>query len=270
MTIEVFAPAKINLSLHVTGLRDDGYHLLDSLVVFADVGDRLRISKSEHISLQVTGPYLAGVPTDNHNLVWKAAELCGLVADIELEKNLPNAAGIGGGSADAAAVVRGATELGDQADGDVTVLGADVPVCLSQGPQRMQGVGEVLSPVLGLPELWIVLVNPRVDVPTPTVFSALKTKSNEGMPLELPAWKDYADFCAWLTQQRNDLEGPALLTQPVIADALSLLVGTECVRMSGSGATCFGLYATAQTAAAAAQRIQASRPHWWVVDAKVL
>jgi 4-diphosphocytidyl-2-C-methyl-D-erythritol kinase len=270
MTTKVFAPAKVNLTLHVTGQREDGYHLLDSLVVFADVGDQVALTQSDNMSLDVTGPYLDGVPTDSTNLVWRAASLCGLTADIVLDKHLPNAAGIGGGSADAAAVVRGAKLLGYQSQGDVASLGADVPVCMSSAPQRMQGIGERLNPVGGLPDLWMVLVNPKVDVPTPAVFSALKTKSNAPMEKTLPQWKSVTEFCTWLSEQRNDLEAPAIENQQIIANVLATLSDASLARMSGSGATCFGLYASAHASATAAARIQKDNPDWWVADTKVL
>jgi len=267
--IEAFAPAKINLALHVTGQRSDGYHRLDSLVVFADVGDRLIVTPAKKISLSVSGVYSEGVPTDSSNLVWKAAAACGFTADIKLEKQLPNAAGIGGGSADAAAMLRVAMQFGNSIDRDVASLGADVPVCVSSSPQRMQGIGDVLTNVPHLPDMWIVLVNPRVDAPTPMVFSALKTKINPKMVTVMPNWKDFTEFCAWLESQRNDLQAPAVAIQPVIDDALAALSDSAIARMSGSGATCFGLYPSAKDAGEAAQRIQKAYPHWWVADAKV-
>lgn len=270
MTTDVFAPAKVNLTLHVTGQREDGYHLLDSLVVFVDVGDRLQITEADEMTLQVTGRYREGVPTDNSNLVWRAAEMCGLVADIALEKELPNAAGIGGGSADAAAIIRAAQQLGYSLKNDIASLGADVPVCVSGSPQRMQGIGEKLTLIKGLPDLWMVLVNPRVDTPTPAIFSALKSKLNAGMHKDLPLWSDFGEFCTWLRHQRNDLQDPAIEVQPIINDVLDALTDAELVRMSGSGATCFGLYATAQASANAAKHIQGAHPDWWVVGAKVL
>lgn len=270
MTTKVFAPAKVNLSLHVTGQRADGYHLLDSLVVFVDVGDQVSLTQSDQMSLKVTGPYSSGVPSDKSNLVWRAAALCGLTADIALEKHLPNAAGIGGGSADAAAVIRGASQLGYTVQGDVSSLGADVSVCMSSEPQRMEGIGDCLKPVNGLPDLWMVLVNPRVDVPTPAVFSALKYKSNAPMADTLPEWENVSKFCAWLDDQRNDLQAPAIENQPIIADVLAGLSDASLARMSGSGATCFGLYPSAQASAAAAVRIKQNNPDWWVADAKVL
>jgi 4-diphosphocytidyl-2-C-methyl-D-erythritol kinase len=270
MTIEVFAPAKVNLTLHVTGQLDDGYHLLDSLVVFADIGDRLWVSEAAETSLQVTGRYAKGVPTDPSNLVWKAADLCGMTVDITLEKNLPNAAGIGGGSADAAAMIRAAKRLGCNPTGDIASLGADVPVCMANTPQRMQGIGDVLNHVGQLPDLWIVLVNPRVDVPTPAVFSKLQSKTNMPMSDHLPDWEGFAEFCEWLADQRNDLETPAIAIQPVIEEVLDTLADAGFKRMSGSGATCFGLYPSAHAASLAAERIQNEHPEWWVAGGRVL
>lgn len=271
MTIEVFAPAKINLTLHVTGQRADGYHELDSLVVFADVADRLEITASDQMSLNVSGPFSKGVPADKTNLVWQAAEFCELIADIKLEKNLPSAAGIGGGSADAAAILRAAKHLNCTFDTDtLTDLGADVPVCLSARPKRMRGIGDQLSEITTLPDLWIVLVNPRVSVPTPAVFAALETKSNAAMTDQLPHWIDFEGFCTWIGTQRNDLEQPAIKQQPVIKDAIGSLSDATLARMSGSGATCFGLYPSANAAATAARRIQSTHSEWWVANGQIL
>ena len=254
----VLAPAKINLSLHVTGRRDDGYHLLDSLVVFADIGDRLWLSNADEMSLAVTGAFAEGVPEDGRNLVWQAAERAGRVLSIRLEKNLPHGAGIGGGSSDAAAVLRWAG-AGEHA----LSLGADVPVCLSQAPQRMRGIGEQHDPV-AVPDCHLVLVNPGVHVPTPAVFRALERRDNAGMtPMA-------DDFVGWLGDQRNDLQEAAISVAPVIAEALAALDDALVARMSGSGATCFGLYPDANTAKASAERIAAARPGWWVRSCRSL
>ena len=156
MRIEAFAPAKINLTLHVTGQRPGGYHLLDSLVLFADVGDRLWLDAGPDMSVEVFGPFAKGVPTDERNLVWAAAQLAGWSGRIQLEKNLPHGAGIGGGSSDAAAVLRA---LGADIDGGN--LGADVPVCCCSVATRMTGIGDILGPVVELPELFAVLANPK-------------------------------------------------------------------------------------------------------------
>jgi len=263
MTTEGFAPAKVNLSLHVTGQRSDGYHLLDSLVVFADVGDRLWFDAGPRMAITVTGPFAQGVPVDARNLVWRAAELSGWCGHITLEKNLPHGAGIGGGSADAAAVLR-AFGGGAQA----VTLGADVPVCLSGAPQRMRGTGEVLERVTGLPPLEIVLVNPGVAVPTGPVFAALRSKTNAVMSPALPEWEDAQDFCRWLAAQRNDLEAPARALAPQIDDVLNALDGALLARMSGSGATCFGLYS--EGAQAQAARIASAHPRWWVASGRVI
>lgn len=258
MTAEAFAPAKINLSLHVTGRRADGYHFLDSLVVFADVGDRLTLRAADTMDLSVTGPFAAGVPCDARNLVWRAAAAAGVTVAMTLDKQLPHGGGIGGGSADAAAVLR---MLG--APHHAPDLGADVPVCLSRNPQRMQGIGDVLSPATGVPALDIVLVNPGVHVPTQTVFARLRSPDNPGMGA-WPTWQDRAAFVAWLCAQRNDLQAPAAADHPEIDTALAALSAAQLARMSGSGSTCFGIYPTAAAAQKAADRIAAAHPDWWV------
>ncbi len=263
MTTEAFAPAKINLSLHVTGQRSDGYHLLDSLVAFVDVGDRLSFEAGPEMRVEVTGPFAEGVPTDRRNLVWQAAELGGWTGLIRLEKNLPHGAGIGSGSSDAAAVLRafGGTHV-------AATLGADVPVCLSSGPQRMRGIGDVLEPLTSLPAMEIVLVNPNVIVPTGPVFNALASKDNTPMTDKIPAFQNAGDFCAWLGQQRNDLETPARQIAPQIGEVLVAIDGALLARMSGSGATCFGLYQSG--AKEAAQRIAKTHPAWWVAAGRLL
>jgi len=257
-TNEAFAPAKVNLALHVTGQRDDGYHLLDSLVVFADVGDRLWFEQAPAMSLEVTGPFADGVPDDARNLVWRAAELAGQRLTIRLEKYLPHGAGIGGGSSDAAAILR-AFEAPEHA----AKLGADVPVCLADAPQRMQGVGERLTPVPTIPECHLVLVNPGVNMATPAVFSALEYKENPGLG-NIVNWGSQPEFVGWLQNQRNDLETAAIGIAPVIADVLNALSDAPVARMSGSGAACFGLYPDRLTAELAARRIASENPAWWV------
>ncbi|MEW9919701.1 4-(cytidine 5'-diphospho)-2-C-methyl-D-erythritol kinase [Marimonas sp. MJW-29] len=262
MTSEVFAPAKINLTLHVTGQRADGYHLLDSLVVFADIGDRLWFAPSETLSLTVTGPFSGGVPTDDRNLVWQAAEKAGQTAAITLEKNLPHGAGIGGGSSDAAAVLR---HFG-VSDGQ-GALGADVPVCLIPSAQRMRGIGDVLEPVPNLPTLEAVLVNPGVHVPTPEVFKALDRRNNPPMPDHLPEFQSAGDFTAWLAGQRNDLQTAAAAQAPQIDDVLKALNacrGLKLARMSGSGATVYGLFEDRSAAETAATALADAHPDWWV------
>ena len=252
-----FAPAKVNLTLHVTGRRADGYHLLDSLVAFADVGDRLRVAPGE--GLTVTGPFAAGVPTGAENLVNRALRLAGETRAVTLDKQLPHPAGIGGGSSDAAAVLRlvGA----DLPVGALMSLGADVPVCMGARAARMTGVGEGVTPV-DLPALHGVLVNSGVAVPTPAVFAALR-RFGEGHGT-LPDWADAAVLTDWLAAQRNDLEAAAMGIAPQIGEVLSDLraAGASLTRMSGSGGTCFGLWPSRDRAEAAAAAL--SRPGRWV------
>ncbi|MFC6686866.1 4-(cytidine 5'-diphospho)-2-C-methyl-D-erythritol kinase [Jhaorihella thermophila] len=264
-TIEAFAPAKINLTLHVTGRREDGFHLLDSLVVFADLGDRLWLRPARQAGLSVTGPMAAGVPADARNLALRAARLIGAAVDIRLEKTLPAAAGIGGGSSDAAAVLRALRQMGHALPDRLEDLGADVPVCLLARAARMSGIGEVVEPVEGLPALPAVLVNPRVAVSTPDVFRRLERRDNAPMG-PIPQNGDRTAFIDWLAAQRNDLQPAAESVAPVIGGVLRGLEaeGALLARMSGSGATCFGLFDTPEAARAAAGRLSAARPGWWV------
>jgi len=185
--------------------------------------------------------------------------MCGWTGHIHLEKNLPNGAGIGGGSSDAAAVLR---DLGGPL-AQAASLGADVPVCLSPAPQRMRGIGDVLDPIVGLPALPMVLVNPGSHVPTPKVFQALTAKENALMS-DLPAEEDVQTWLALMAVPRNDLQAAALTCAPQIAKALAALDGADLVRMSGSGSTCFGLYKDPASAQAAAEEIAREHPDWWV------
>ena len=272
------ARAKINLCLHVTGQRADGYHLLDSLVVFADLGDRISCAPADRLDLTITGPEGAGLSPDGHNLVLRAAQAFGTGqgAAITLDKCLPVASGIGGGSADAAATLQALARLWHLGLPDaraVLALGADVPVCLAGRPARMQGVGEVVSPLYhALPAAHLVLVNPRVQVSTPTVFRGLARKDNAPMAPTLPRLTSVAELAAFLLMQRNDLEAPALAALPLIATAkaaISAQPGCHLARMSGSGATCFGLFADPLTAAAAASTLRSAYPDWWIHAAAI-
>ena len=269
MAIEARAPAKVNLTLHVTGQRPDGYHLLDSLVLFADLGDRLRVADGPGLRLSVEGPLAEGVPSDDSNSILQAARFLG--ADdlhFTLTKTLPSAAGIGGGTSDAAAALRAVAELrGLDLPADVSPLGADVPVCLLGRAARMEGIGEKVTPVAGLPGMFAVLANPGVAVSTPAVFRRLAQRANPAMPAELPIFSTARDLAQWLATQRNDLEEPAIAEEPVIAEvlkALSALPGQLLSRMSGSGATCFALFETRAEAEAAAKALQQDHPDWWV------
>ncbi|SDE61794.1 4-diphosphocytidyl-2-C-methyl-D-erythritol kinase [Salipiger thiooxidans] len=285
MANRVFAPAKINLTLHVTGRRSDGYHLLDSLVSFAPVGDWLTVAPGDGLTLEVSGPEAAGVPDDMSNLALRAAALLAghEGAALTLEKNLPAASGIGGGSADAAAALRGiATLSGEIPQGFLELpdllmhrhaerilgLGADVPMCVLSHPLRARGIGERLG-LVTLPDIAAVLVNPRLPVPTPAVFKALETRDNPPMPDTLPEFPDAASLIGFLARMRNDLEAPALKVEPgirAVLDALAGQGGCGLARMSGSGATCFGLFLSEDDARAAAQALTEAHPGWWVAS----
>lgn len=271
-TETALARAKVNLALHVVGRRGDGYHLLDSLVVFAGIGDTVTATPAPGLSLTITGPQGGGLTADAGNLCLRAALAMGPGpgAALTLDKHLPVASGIGGGSADAAATLQVLARLWRRPLPDAAVvlaLGADVPVCLSGHPARMAGVGEVISPLPGLPEAWLVLANPGVAVATPAVFGGLTRRDNPPLPATLPRLTTAADLAAFLMTQRNDLEAPAQALAPVIAQtraALTAQPGCLMARMSGSGATCFGLFADGLSASAAAQAIGAAEPGWWV------
>lgn len=276
-TIRAFAPAKVNLALHVTGQRADGYHLLDSLVVFAAVGDRISATASATLTLDIVGEGAADLPTDGRNLVLRAAAALNPsgTAALRLDKVLPTASGIGGGSSDAAATLRALAllwGLPEPRPDQTLALGADLPVCMAASPVRMRGIGEVLDPVPPLPALHMVLINPRQAVATPDVFRHLTQRDNP--PMEpVPAAADAVAFAAWLQRQRNDLQAPAIAALPLIAKGLDHLATTsDCLiaRMSGSGATCFGLYATASQAQVAANQLRAALPDWWVAEGPVL
>lgn len=283
-TIKATAPAKVNLTLHVTGRRDDGYHLLDSLVVFAGVCDQLSATSSPDLRISVSGPFSPGVPNDDSNLMMRAAMVLQRVRGVEmgaaltLQKNLPHAAGIGSGSSDAAltlamlAELWGVPPLPANAP-EVVALGADVPVCLqAPAPTRMTGIGETLSDVPRLPDCALVLVRPPVDVPTAAVFQALTSRDGSGMD-DLPQGLDYDGFVQWLSAQRNDLQAPAETIAPEITHAIAALRALPAVSfggMSGSGATCYGLVKDIATARQVARRMQVAHMNWWVAPAAVL
>jgi len=267
--VEAFAPAKINLTLHVTGRREDGYHTLDSLVMFADVGDHVRASAASKTTLHVVGPTGHSVPKGEDNLVLRAAAMMGVAASLTLEKNLPVAAGIGGGSSDAAATFRALSELsGRPIPDDVLALGADAPVCAAGvGAARMTGIGDLITPVPGLPTLHAVLVNPKIPVLTNEVFSRIKNWNNPAMPDTMPVGVDAAGLISWLADMRNDLQEAAIECEPIIRQvfaSLEVTPGCLLTRMSGSGGTCFGLYGDEETAASAAGRLSQAFPSWWV------
>lgn len=280
MSVEAFAPAKVNLTLHVTGRRADGYHLLDSLVVFPDVGDRLSFAHSDDLSLDVCGPLAEGVPTDGRNLCLRAAQLLGTGkgARITLEKHLPHGAGIGGGSADAAATLRGLSALWGlplPSAVEASALGADVPVCLA-APRAMvmRGIGEVLRPAPALPAFTMLFVNPRVETPTGAIFAALASSGgieNPPMPEMPKGFADLAELALWLRLTRNDLERAASDFAPIseVKSTIEAQAGCAFARMSGSGSTCFGLFASATPAEAAAAAIQRAHPDWWIAVGEI-
>ncbi len=319
------APAKVNLTLHVLGRRPDGYHELESLVAFAGAGDTLSLAPGEALSLSVDGPTAGATGPENDNLVLKAARaLAERVASLELGafrlvKRLPVAAGLGGGSSDAAAALRLLGRLNGLPAAHAALVeaaratGADVPVCLDPRARVMRGIGDVLGPPLDLPPLYCVLVNPGVPVATADVFRALAMRPlvpkdatvdpsppGEGgrellraagwgrepshdatpsaraspghLPLEgedqrIPRWRTGKDLLDVLARARNDLEAPALALAPAIGEALGALrasAGCRLARMSGSGATVFGIYDDGRAAAVARRGILTARPSWWV------
>lgn len=279
--VTLMAPAKLNLYLHVVGRREDGYHELESLVAFAGVGDSLSVSPSSELTLTLDGPFADQLDADEDNLVWRAAravrEVAGITggAAMTLTKNLPVASGIGGGSADAAAAIKALARLwgvrpgAHDLSGLALSLGADVPVCLYGRAAMMKGIGERIEPAPALPPAALAIVNPGVGVPTPAVFEARRGGFTPAVaPIDDPGTA--AALAAALRQRRNDLSGPAVRMTPVIGEVLGALEGSaHCLlaRMSGSGATCFGLFETDEQAAAAAHELRSGHPDWWVVAA---
>ena len=284
--IDAFAPAKINLFLHVGDKRADGYHALESIAVFVDVGDKLIFEAADTLSLNVEGPFGAGLAADNDNLVLRAAraiarhENIDAGAAITLVKNLPVASGIGGGSADAAATLRGLvqlwnlTEVGPRVSRKIAeTLGSDVPVCVECRPSWMEGRGEIVTRAGRIPPAMLVLVNPGVAVPTAAVFGGLTQRSGIDVASRIPIERDAWSLAEYLKSTKNDLEAPALSIAPVIGDALAVLRaqrGVYLARMSGSGATCFAIFESDSAAIAAADAIAAAHPGWWVKAARIL
>jgi 4-diphosphocytidyl-2-C-methyl-D-erythritol kinase len=281
------APAKVNLTLRVLGRRVDGYHDIESLVAFADAADRLALTPGDALTLTVVGPGAAQIGAEADNLVTKAARaLAARVPDLSagafrLEKNLPVAAGLGGGSVDAAAALRLLAKANKLAPDDprlraaARATGADVPVCLDPRPRVMRGIGEILSAPLPLPRLHALLVNPGVAVPTKLVFAGWRPSENpiraSGSTADLaaPKMQNEEQLLGWLASSTNDLEAPAIALEPAIAEVLaSLRAAAACrlARMSGSGATCFALFASAAEAALAGKSLRAKFPDWWISE----
>jgi len=279
----MLARAKVNLYLHIIGRRADGYHLLDSLIVFADTGDEIALAPADRLSMTIDGPFAAGLSAGSDNLVLRAAQALQEVtntrsgAAIRLTKNLPVASGIGGGSADAAATLDGLCGLWDVAPGRAALLqiaarlGADVPVCLDGVASFVGGIGEELAPARGLPPAWLLLANPKVATPTPAVFKARQGPFSKAARWSEPP-RDFADFAARLRSSANDLTEAAISVTPAIRDvlvALAALPGCVLARLSGSGATCFGLFADEAAARAAETKLHSARPDWWVAAAPI-
>jgi 4-diphosphocytidyl-2-C-methyl-D-erythritol kinase len=281
------ARAKVNLTLRVVGRRVDGYHDLESVVAFADCADRLSLVPGSELHLATTGPLAQACGEFSDNLVFKAARLLGdrvpdlKLGDFVLDKVLPVAAGIGGGSADAAAALRLLARANGLAIDEARLIevakltGADVPVCLTSRACVMTGVGETLLP-LALPKMPCVMVNPRLPVATKDVFQALGLRSGELLVgatdvLRAAAWPEQGasleDWVEVLAASSNDLEAPAMRIQPVIGEVISALSSTDgawLARMSGSGATCFAIFENTAEAQRAAQKIRLDHPQWWV------
>lgn len=280
------APAKVNLYLHVLNLRPDGYHDVDSLIVFAGVFDEIEASPALRPELTLTGPFarqLAAVDRDANLVVLAARALAAASggaagASLVLCKNLPVAAGLGGGSADAAATLRALRELWDLDVSESELravaggLGADVPACLGRSPVYAGGIGDVLDPAPALPDAWFVLVNPGVPLATAEVFRRHGPARSAAARFRDPP-ADAAAMADLLSRRANDLEEAAVRLAPAVADVIDALRGLDgCLlaRMSGSGATCFGLFADADAAAAAAAEVAAARPAWWVREGRML
>lgn len=276
----VSAPAKINLCLHVGEKRTDGYHDLESLVAFASCGDEITIDSADELSLSVAGPYSRMLPPRDDNLAWKAARLLSertegrAGARITLRKNLPLASGLGGGSADAAAVLRGLQYLWNvDLDREVlhdiaSSLGADVPVCMRCAAAFIEGRGEKISFVPPLPEAPLILVNPAIPVSTASVFANLQGPRGLGLPLPMAPFESMGDLVDFLRSTTNDLQAPACRIAPAISEVLAEIKKIPDLlfaRMSGSGATCFGLFASGTCAGSAISWLKNRHPSWWVV-----
>ena len=249
------AYAKVNLALHVRAREPDGYHRIETIFAFCEDGDLLTARESDRLSLEVAGPFAADLAEEPDNLVLKAARAVGARATLALDKRLPVAAGLGGGSADAAAVLR--LFGGERVEEIAACLGADVPACLASRTARGEGRGDRLEPlhIEGLAGTPVLLVNPRVPLSTGAIFAAWD--GIDRGPLE--DWQS----------GRNDLEPAAHALVPEIGEVLRALCGARIARMSGSGATCFGLYGTEAERDAAAATIGATHPGWWLLQTRL-
>lgn len=283
--LTIFAPAKINLYLHVTGRLDNGYHMLDSLIAFADIGDEVEIAPAQEFSFSIQGPYSKAfgpkdrdASPDSSNLVvqavWALSQAAQKIPNIHitLTKNLPLASGMGGGSSNAAAAIWGLLEWWKiprqtpYLQGLMARLGADVPVCLPCSAARVRGIGDILDPAPAMPEIPVVLVHPKKLCMTADVFSRFSGNFREPIPLPR-SFEKHDDLFTFLSRQDNDLMSAAVSAVPEIGNALNVLKsqnGCALARMSGSGATCFGLFINDVDAKNAAHTISKENPDWWV------
>lgn len=282
---DLVAPAKVNLFLEIAGVQDDGYHIIDSLMGFLDVGDKVRLAPSDVFSLTLDGPYADIAPADESNLAARAVRLLeahvgrDLPVHVHVEKLIPVGAGLGGGSADAAAVLRGMRALFDLniSDDELALmglsLGADVPACLASVPVLVGGIGEKVQTAVSVPDLHLVLVHPGVSLSTPDVYAAYDR--NHGNCACCGGghnrFRPISPIDA-IAQRRNDLEHAAVELEPLIVSVLACLSktqGCQMARMSGSGTTCFGIYGDAGLAQAAHTELQAEFPGWWVCQTRL-
>jgi 4-diphosphocytidyl-2-C-methyl-D-erythritol kinase len=291
--IHRLAAAKINLTLHVTGKRADGYHLLDSLIVFTDFGDQLEVTPDDDLAMELGGPFgaeLAAAGANEDNLVMRAARMLAARqvragasalqgARIKLIKYLPIASGVGGGSADAAATLRALSDHWGLSLPQAELmalgleLGADVPACLASAPVHMTGIGDHVERVADLPAFYLALVNPRIPLSTAQVFGTLRPETFVTAPPPCPPVKGLDQLVRELEQRRNDLEAAAVNLVPEIADILAVLLdqpGCRMSRMSGSGATCFGIFPDLTSASSDARQIKTAHRQWWTAAGAVL
>ena len=282
-----FAPAKINLALHVTGRNEKNYHLLESLVVFANIGDDIAISEAKNDKLLITGSFAKNLDKPKDNLIFRA--LNNFRANwpkklpnglkIELKKNLPIASGIGGGSADCAATLRLLNKISQNSSPPMELqnlalsLGADVPICLSSKPAIMRNIGEIIEPIKSFPKAYIVLVNPNIAISTAKIFSTIKTPNNQPMPIINNAFDNINSLASWLNLTRNDLLPAAISIAPIIGQIIDEFnKDTLCnfTSMSGSGATVFGLFEDLEHAKKAAKNIDKKWPQFWTKYAPLI
>lgn len=282
----MLAAAKINLDLRITGRRDDGYHLLDSIVVFTEYGDQLEAEICDQLSLEISGPFGDALTSGNNNLILKASALLCEEAGVEptvkfhLTKNLPVSSGIGGGSADAAAAMILTRDLLKIVLNEerflkiALTLGADVPVCLRSKPTRMRGIGGDLENIVFADDLYLLLVNPRISVSTPAVFKQyLETSEKFDQERKMPSNEIHLPLMIdLLKDSHNSLEDAACTTEPCVSKVLTVLSETEGVllsRMSGSGATCFGLYESKEQCERAAKKLRMNKNDWWIRQTRI-